>query len=184
MKQETQYKWLHMALCTGCMALFLTGCGSTTQEEAADTVTTAAEGSILYEKETEAVTYDVVEMTDFSQYLDLLDADVAGSPDVVSYTLYLEKVATTEGEDEIILAVTVEKEDHSYEKTIAAPYDFIDPYRTDGETTQSASVEWKFEDASGKHAYSAESIISCALSYANQTEASLQKYEKFTLITG
>ena len=189
--------------CCIALTVSLTGCKSSTNYEN-DVREKSTSTEIQENKQSEAVTadmqrmeqsenatesYKVVELTDFNVLLESIKND----PNVGSskYQIYLEKVAvnddSTTEKEEIIVASYIEKENSDgtvkiIEKAIAAPYNYLDPYRHDSKMELEAKKEWKYETEKERGAYTAESIIDSAMKYAGLKEEDFSKvYEKVVI---
>lgn len=156
----------------------LTACG---KNESASTYDNSE--SRIYQKETEATKKpEVVELDDFNKIIDYYENDPNYDPSTMKYEIYLQKVMVYEEQSEIKTEIVVASkaqvsEEKTIEKAIAAQQDYFDSFSESGPNME-GKTEWYINEEKG---FSAQSIIDCALEYANVSEDDLQLYDRIIL---
>lgn len=154
----------------------LTACG----RKAELTNELSTENRIYQEAETEGNSTnmpEVVELDDFEKIIEDYENDKHFDPSTMKYEIYVEKVMVDDstGSTEIIVGSKAKiSENETIEKAIAAPKPYLDSFSVSGPKMKEKK-QWFVSDDLG---YSADSIISCALEYANIEESDLTLYDR------
>lgn len=157
----------------------LTACGNNetvSNEESSE--------SRIYQKaeteETSTQTPEVETLDDFEKIIQDYENDKNYDPTTMKYEVYVEKVMVNDNSasTEIIVGSKAKvSETKTIEKAIAAEKPYLDSFSVSGPEME-AKTQWNVTDELG---YSADSIVTAALKYANIDEDDLDLYERHIL---